>query len=200
VTSGTKEFAGDVRLRAMLWEYTRLVQQGGEAGKPTLPGIATSYGLDVLPTWTDLSRLKQFRVACMVETFLPESTEPTLLIPRTASVEGMELMDALGTIRRFTDAEFMQVWFGRAYLFHRSGTALKSVLSRGKRDSEVHHLQQQLAELGYLALAPTGVFDGETAEAVRRLQREHYLHVDGAVGPATKILLYHLSGRPLNIL
>jgi general secretion pathway protein A len=197
---GTKEFAGDVRLRALLWEYARLGQQGGDGAKPTLAGVAANYSLEVLPIWTDLHRLKQFRVACVLETVSPDSSEPTLLIPRASSAEGVEVMDALGTVRRYSDAEFMQVWFGRAYLFHRSGTALKGILSRGKRDSEVQTLQQQLGELGYLAMAPTGVFDGETAEAVRRLQRDHYLQVDGAVGPATKILLYHLSGRPLDIL
>jgi hypothetical protein len=32
---------------------------------------------------------------------------------------------------------------------------------------------------------------------VRRLQKEHAIHVDGAAGPATKIVLYHLVGRSL---
>jgi carboxyl-terminal processing protease len=61
----------------------------------------------------------------------------------------------------------------------------------------VQVLQQQLRTLSYLATEPTGVFDGETLEAVRRFQREHHLQVDGAVGPNTKVLLYHLSGRTL---
>jgi peptidoglycan hydrolase-like protein with peptidoglycan-binding domain len=48
-----------------------------------------------------------------------------------------------------------------------------------------------------LAREPSGLFDDETAEAVRRLQKDHTLHVDGSAGPATKIVLYHLVGRPL---
>jgi len=109
----------------------------------------------------------------------------------------LELIDALGNIRRLTDTEFMRVWFGRVYLFYPSGTMWKTVLSKGKRGPEVQTLQQQLYDSGYLAVPATGLFDGETDEAVRRFQRDHYLQVDGAVGSATKILLYQLSGRSL---
>jgi peptidoglycan hydrolase-like protein with peptidoglycan-binding domain len=58
-------------------------------------------------------------------------------------------------------------------------------------------LQRRLADLGYLQMEPTGLFDEETAEAVRRLQKEHAIQVDGAAGPDTKIILYHLAGRSL---
>jgi peptidoglycan hydrolase-like protein with peptidoglycan-binding domain len=58
-------------------------------------------------------------------------------------------------------------------------------------------LQRRLGELGYLETEPSGLFDDETVEAVRRLQKDHALQADGAVGPATKIVLYHLAGRSL---
>jgi peptidoglycan hydrolase-like protein with peptidoglycan-binding domain len=58
-------------------------------------------------------------------------------------------------------------------------------------------LQRRLSELGYLETEPSGLFDDETIEAVRRLQKGHAIQVDGAAGPATKIVLYHLVGRSL---
>jgi peptidoglycan hydrolase-like protein with peptidoglycan-binding domain len=58
-------------------------------------------------------------------------------------------------------------------------------------------LQQRLSELGYLQSTPSGVYDDDTTEAVRRLQKDHALQADGATGPATKIVLYHLVGRSL---
>ena len=58
-------------------------------------------------------------------------------------------------------------------------------------------LQRWLNEVGYLEAEPSGFFDDETTEAVRRLQKEHAIQVDGAAGPATKIVLYHLVGRSL---
>jgi peptidoglycan hydrolase-like protein with peptidoglycan-binding domain len=45
---------------------------------------------------------------------------------------------------------------------------------------------------------PSGLFDDDTTEAVRRLQKDHALQVDGAAGPATKIVLYHLVGNSLD--
>lgn len=194
----TKIAGGDVRLRALLWEYTRMSRQGDQREKPGLTGVAAAFGLDVLPFWIDLTRLKHFRVASVVETYAPETQEPTLFIPHASSPDELELIDALGNTRRLTDAEFMRMWFGRVYLFYPSGTMLKTVLSKGKRSPEIQTLQHQLYEVGYLAVPPTGLFDGETDEAVRRFQRDHHLHVDGAVGSATKILLYHLSGRSLH--
>jgi hypothetical protein len=188
---------GDVRLRALLWEFTRTSRQGGEREKPTLASVAGSFGLDVLSLWLDLSQLKQFRVSSIVETYSPEAPEPMLFIPRASSADELELIDAPGNIRRLTDAAFARIWFGRVYLFSRTGMLPKAVLSSGKRGAEVQVLQQQLRTLSYLATEPTGVFDGETLEAVRRFQREHHLQVDGAVGPNTKVLLYHLSGRTL---
>lgn len=189
---------GDLRLRPLLWEYTRAQRQGGERGKPTLSSVAATFGLDVLPIWTDVSQLTQFRVPCVVEIFSADPPEPTFYIARVSSRDEVEVTDALGNVRRFTHAEFTKVWMGRAYLFNRRGTELKSILLRGKRGPVVQTLQQQLAELGYLPMPPTGVFDGETDDAVRRFQRDHHLQVDGSVGPDTKTMLYYISGRLLN--
>jgi peptidoglycan hydrolase-like protein with peptidoglycan-binding domain len=80
-------------------------------------------------------------------------------------------------------------------LFHRRGVELRRILSPGRQSPEVRTLQQWLSELGYMQTAPSGLFDDDTTEAVRRLQKDHALQVDGAAGPATKIVLYHLVGR-----
>jgi hypothetical protein len=159
--------------------------------------VAAGFGLDMLPIHIDLTRLKQFRVACMVEGVFSPDSEPSLLILRSVSADGVELTDASGVIRRLGDAEFIQSWSGHAFLFHRRGIELRQVLALGKQNPEVRMLQRRLADLGYLEMEPTGRFDDETAEAVRRLQKAHTLQVDGAAGPATKIVLYHLVGRSL---
>jgi hypothetical protein len=158
---------------------------------------ASSFGLDMLPLRIDLERLKQFRVACLVETTSSQASEPTLVIVSAVSADGVELTDASGVIRRLGDAEFVKNWSGQAFLFHRRGLELRQILSRGKQNPEVRMLQRRLAELGYLQTEPTGLFDDGTAEAVRRLQQEHAIQVDGAAGPATKIVLYHLVGGSL---
>jgi general secretion pathway protein A len=188
---------GEVLLRALLVEFRRDLQQRGASAKTTLVHVASGFGLEMLPIRIDLNRLKQFRVACLVETASSPASEPTLLIVRGVSAEGVELTDASGVIRRLGDAEFAKSWFGQAYLFHRRGLELRQILSRGKQNPEVRMLQRRLSELGYMETEPTGLFDDETTEAVRRLQKEHAIQVDGAAGAATKIVLYHLVGRSL---
>jgi peptidoglycan hydrolase-like protein with peptidoglycan-binding domain len=190
-------FDGETLLRALLLEYTRAMPPNGEGAKAALGKVASSFGLDMIPIRTELARLKRFRVACLLETHEPIRPEPTFVILRGSSPEGVELTDALGGMRWLTDAEFAKLWSGRAYLFHGSGTDWKNVLARGSQSSEVWGLQKRLGELGYFGGEPTGSFDDVTAEAVRRLQRDHALQVDGMAGPATKIVLYHLSGQPL---
>jgi general secretion pathway protein A len=188
---------GEVLLRALLVEFLRDLQLRRSSAKTTLTNVASGFGLEMLAIRTDLDHLKQFRVACLVETVPPGASEPTLLIVRGVTPEGVELTDASGATRRLGDAEFAKSWFGQAYLFHRRELELRQILSRGKQNSEVRMLQQRLSELGYMETEPSGLFDDETAEAVRRLQRAHALHVDGAAGPATKIVLYHLVGGSL---
>jgi general secretion pathway protein A len=192
-----RSFPGEVLLRALLVEHRRDLQQPGAHAKATLAQVASSFGLEMLPIRIQLNRLKQFRVASLVETSASNTSEPTFLIVRSASSEGVELIDAVGDVKRLAEAEFANSWSGQAYLFHRRGPQLRGTLSRGRHSPEVRALQERLSELGYLRIEPSGFFDEDTTEAVRRLQRDHALQVDGAAGPATKIVLYHLVGRSL---
>jgi general secretion pathway protein A len=190
-------FPGEVLLRALLVEFQRDFQQRGTSAKTTLASVASGFGLEMLPIRVDLDRLKRFRIACLVETSSTDMSEPTFLIVRGTSPEGLELTDASGNIKQLKDAEFSKRWSGQAYLFHRRGFELRRILSWGKHTPEVRMLQQRLSELGYMQTPPSGLFDDDTAEAVRRLQKDHALQADGAAGPATKIVLYHLIGRSL---
>jgi general secretion pathway protein A len=192
-----RSFPGEVLLRALLVEHRRDLQQSGAHAKATLAQVASSFGLEMLPIRIQLNRLKQFRVASLVETSVSNTSEPTFLIVRSVSSEGVELIDAVGEVTRLAEAEFANSWSGQAYLFHRRGPKLQGTLSWGRHSPEVRALQEGLSELGYLRIEPSGFFDEETTEAVRRLQRDHALQVDGAAGPATKIVLYHLVGRSL---
>jgi general secretion pathway protein A len=178
-------------------EFGRDLQLRRSTARATLTNVAAGFGLEMLAIRTDLDHLKQFRVACLVETVSADASEPTLLIVRGVAAEGVELTDAGGVTRRLGDAEFVKRWSGQAYLFHRRELELRQILSRGKQNSDVWTLQRRLSQLGYMETEPTGLFDDETAEAVRRLQKDHALQVDGAAGPATKIILYHLVGGSL---
>jgi general secretion pathway protein A len=190
-------FPGEVLLRALLTEYQRDPQQRGTNAKAMLMQVASSFGLEILPTHIDVNRLKQFRVACLVETYALDRPGLTFQIVRGISSAGIELTDAAGEIKRLTEAEFVKNWHGQVYLFHRRGLEFRSILAPGRQHPQVWALQQRLGELGYLQEPPSGFFDEPTTEAVRRFQKDHALQVDGTAGPATKMVLYHLVGRSL---
>jgi general secretion pathway protein A len=188
---------GEILLRALLIEFRHDLRLRGTSANISLAKVASGFGLEILPIRIDVNRLKHFRLACVVETYPSNTSEPTFLILHGASPEGVELTDENGQIMRLGDAELVENWYGQTYLFHRRGPELRSILSRGKQSAEVRALQQRLKELGYMPLEPSGLFDDDTVEAVRRLQKDHALQVDGAAGPATKIVLYHLVGHSL---
>ncbi|HSF32860.1 MAG TPA: AAA family ATPase [Candidatus Tectomicrobia bacterium] len=190
-------FPGEVLLRAVLVEFQRDFQPRTMSAKTTLGNVASGFGLEMLPIHVDLNRLKRFRIACLVETSATDMSAMTFLIVRGTSPEGLELTDASGNIKQLKDAEFSKNWSGQVYLFHRRDLELRRILSWGKQTPEVRMLQRRLSELGYMQIPPSGLFDDATAEAVRRLQKDHALQADGAAGPATKIVLYHLIGRSL---
>ena len=55
----------------------------------------------------------------------------------------------------------------------------------GTKSDQILECQQVLYELGYLFSTPTGIFDDETANAVRRFQGRNDIIVDGYLGPST---------------
>lgn len=64
--------------------------------------------------------------------------------------------------------------------------AAAALLREGSRGEAVRAMQQTLIDLEYLKGKPSGVFDKETAAAVRRFQRDRNLEVDGICGPITQ--------------
>ncbi|NUM55499.1 MAG: AAA family ATPase [Candidatus Hydrogenedentes bacterium] len=63
------------------------------------------------------------------------------------------------------------------------------ILKNGMSGEDVRVLQVQLRTLGRLERAPTGTFDEATAEAIRSIQKDAGLRVDGAAGRHTRMVL-----------
>lgn len=67
-----------------------------------------------------------------------------------------------------------------------NSSSSSGILRLGARGSDVHTLQSQLKQLGYMKMEPTGVYGEVTEKAVRTFQQQHGLLVDGIAGPQTK--------------
>lgn len=69
-------------------------------------------------------------------------------------------------------------------------------LQQGDRGDEVLALQEKLSEMGYVVGSMDGVFGDVTADAVKTMQKDKKLTVDGKVGPD---LYKALLGRDLPV-
>lgn len=72
------------------------------------------------------------------------------------------------------------------------------VMKQGDRDEYVLALQQELKELGYLSATPTGYYGTATVAAVKALQEDKNITVDGIAGIATQKALYGSDYAPLS--
>lgn len=72
------------------------------------------------------------------------------------------------------------------------------VMKQGDRDEYVLALQQELKELGYLSATPTGYYGTATVAAVKALQEDKNITVDGIAGIATQKALYGSDYEPLS--
>jgi hypothetical protein len=91
-------------------------------------------------------------------------------------------------------AELARHWDGEAYVPWKDFEALPPVIGPESSGAPVAWLQHMLGRLGHYGGRPTGEFDADTIAAVRRLQGDAALQVDGTVGPETKIRLYQAMG------
>jgi general secretion pathway protein A len=87
---------------------------------------------------------------------------------------------------------------GNAWVAWRDFELLPPLIVPGHTGPAVEWLQTSLAMLGYFSAPINGNFDGATIGAVRAFQSSRGLHVDGTVGPRTKMALYgELEGYPI---
>jgi peptidoglycan hydrolase-like protein with peptidoglycan-binding domain len=75
-----------------------------------------------------------------------------------------------------------------------------SPLGQGANGNSVKCLQEALVASGYLAGPITGTYDVRTAEAVKKLQVERELYVDGVAGRETGVSLGIWPEEPLNVI
>lgn len=94
-------------------------------------------------------------------------------------------------LREVAPARLAEAWSGEALAVWRESEALPATIAEGDRGAAVKWVHRQLGRFDRLA-APreaADVFDAATTEAVRGLQSEFGLAVDGIVGPETQWLL-----------
>lgn len=93
--------------------------------------------------------------------------------------------------------QVQQRWSGMLYLTMEGTKYRGFALRPGMNGERVRVLQETLRDKGYFAGIPSGQFDAQTQQAVKRFQRDNQLLADGYVGRQTLLMLLHFGGETL---
>lgn len=95
-----------------------------------------------------------------------------------------------GRVVSVAQSELEPRWLEAGILVWKNHESLAPRVERGGEQASVRWLQTALAELHYFNGEANGLFDAQTADALRDFQSANGLIEDGVVGPLTQIALY----------
>lgn len=194
----------NVALSQSLWR----LKMDAEALLPTSPDLASADwqsllrtaagGLDVMPFQPRLAQLSHISRPCFIEV-LPHvaAPHPVLWVLARGLPDGVLVYRESGELTPVSLPELRRVWYGTLYLTAEANTYEGLTLRQGMQGEQVRVLQQALKQGGYFPEPPSGLFDTQTQQAVKRFQRDNWLPVDGNAGRQTLITLLHFGGAVL---
>lgn len=192
----------DVSLAQALWrvktQAETLVSQSQfgalSSWAPVVTHVAGGLGLDVMAWQTSIWQVQSVTRPCLIEV-LPESSasRPGLWVMVRTVAEGVLIYQEPDGLITVPLQRLRQMWSGKIYLTLEESRYRGALLKPGMAGEPVHTLQQTLKDLGYFIGMPSGQFDAPTEQAVKRLQRDNQLVVDGHVGRRTLMLLLHIG-------
>ena len=194
----------NVALSQALWRLRR----NAEALLPTLQDpaaadweslLSTVAGeLDVMPFQPRLAQLPHISRPCFIEV-LPHVSAPhaVLWVLARGVPDGVLIYDESGELTPISLSELRRMWYGALYLTAEANTYEGLTLRPGMQGDQVRALQLALKQGGYFPDEPSGLFDTQTQQAVKRFQRGNWLPADGNAGRRTLITLMHFGGHAL---
>jgi hypothetical protein len=150
-------------------------------------------------TWqTSIWQLQSLTRPCFIEVLPePSASRPELWVLTRGVTEGVLIYQEPEGLLSVPLQRLRQVWSGKVYLTLEESKYRGFSLAPGMVGERVRILQQTLKEFGYFTSAPSGQFDAQTQQAVKRFQRANQLGDDGLVGRRTLMLLLHIGADAL---
>ena len=163
-----------------------------------LTNTAKGLGLDVMTWQTSIWHLPGVTRPCFIEV-LPEppATRPEIWVLARGVAQGVLIYQEPEGLLTVPLQRLKQVWSGKLYLTLEESKYRSFWLTPGMVGERVRLLQQTLQEIGYFTGVPSGEFDVQTQQAVKRFQRANQLAGDGRVGRRTLMILMHVGADAL---
>jgi len=196
----------DAGLAQTLW---RAKIQAEEQGTRSYLGVLSSWetiltntakglGLDVMAWQTSIWQLQSLTRPCFIEVFPePSALRPELWVLARGVTEGVLIYQEPEGLLNVPLQRLRQVWSGKVYLTLEENKYRGFWLAPGMVGERVYILQQTLKEFGYFTSTPSGQFDAQTQQAVKRFQRANQISDDGRVGRRTLMILLHAGADAL---
>jgi Putative peptidoglycan binding domain len=199
-------FEIDVGLAQTLWrakiqaeeQGTRSYLGGLTSWETILTNTAKGLGLDVMAWQTSIWQLQSLTRPCFIEVFPePSVLRPELWVLARGVTEGVLIYQEPEGLLPMPLQRLRHIWSGKAYLTLEENKYRGFWLAPGMVGERVHILQQTLKEFGYFTSMPSGQFDAQTQQAVKRFQRANQIGDDGRVGRRTLMILLHAGADAL---
>ena len=163
-----------------------------------LTNTAKGLGLDVMAWQTSIWQLQSLTRPCFIEVFPePSAARPELWVLARGVAEGVLIYQEPEGLLTMPLQRLRQMWSGKLYLTLEENKYRGFWLAPGMVGERVRILQQTLKEFGYFTGVPSGQFDAQTQQAVKRFQRANQLGDDGRVGRRTLMILLHVGADAL---
>ncbi|MFC1845433.1 peptidoglycan-binding protein [Thermodesulfobacteriota bacterium] len=157
---------------------------------------AEHYGLQALPVATDsdLTLIQKLNLPTIFTFYLPGHSWPKYLaVPYIDKKYIYFFAEELNRLDSIDRDIFLQYWSGEAFITWKNFNELQGIITERSTENHIKSLKKLLLQLGYNHIFLTENYDTETKETIKDIQKKYGLHVDGLVGPFTKIALYNES-------
>lgn len=153
---------------------------------------ANGNGFMVQRTGSGLDLLEKLNLPAILELYPLGNHSPRYLALTKMDEKKVTLKGGKDDLLlELTPLELQPHWSGVAYILWRDFLGCKGTIPFDAPNESIVILKMLMHEIGFHGLDINPVYDEQTKEAVKNLQKKHGIGVDGIVGPLTKIILYN---------
>ncbi len=153
---------------------------------------AKQNGLLIRRIEGSLHLIKRINLPAVLELYTPEGSSPLYLTISKINNDKITLSGGEEATSIEVDShELASYWTGVAYFPWKDFLSLTGTIPINSSKDSVITLKMLMQDIGFKNIEISPFYDGQTEEAVKKIQKKYGISVDGLVGSTTKIVLYN---------